>query len=484
MSPVPVRDPANIDRIFGPPSESRLSRFGRSVFLNGVDEVILFRISGKEADGRLYGLNSRLDVVEGLKLRSLFGGEKYNEINVEITNNQLIFNYEDFTKSYDFKEYPNLGSLSYAINKDAEKGENLVYTHTENNSIKSTSLAVINDREITLSGGRDGLDLTKNEIYIQLNNAYDILSDYPAEIYLPIDAYIDDTYPYSYYNVSPFDEGWYSNPHKLDEDIWLTLVEDNGTPANFGKQLIRFCKERQDKGLRGIGVIGTKPAYRDSTSLRGSEYSHIGKKLANPIIKNSFNGIADNYILNNLYLLSIVGSDAVTTYSHYGYEENGAINYASLVSKLSPGTSTTNKSLENTELPYEYEDEELIELDDMKYVVFKESIRKGLVPVNGTTFASQESGLHYLTSVRILQGVLNDIKRFTDPMIGEPIRNTNNFETIDEEVEKILSENNNIKNYDYDLIVNDSEGYMKIKLEIELHYEINKIKTNVRFNIK
>jgi len=483
MSPVPVRDPMNISSIFGNEDESRLTKAGKIVFLNGVEEVILMRISGKEAEGRLFGLDRNLNVVDGLKLKSIFGGEKYNEIKINLNDDSIVFEYEDFEREYKYDEYPTLGTLSYAINNDANEGLNYIYTHTNDNNVKSSSLSVVNDREVTLNGGEDGLDLDKNDLYIQLENAYSILSDYPAEIFLPIDAYIDDTYPYSYYNVTPFNSGWYANPKDLSEDRWLTLVEKNGNPCNFGKQLVRFCKKRQDVGLRGVGVIGTKPFYNEKSSLRDGEFSHISKKLSNPIMKNSFRGIADNLVLNNLYLLNVVGSDSKTTYGTYSFEENGALNYASLLSKLSTDVSPTNKRLENTELAFEYQDQEIEELDDMSYVIFRDSIRKGVVPVNGITMASAESGLHYLTSVRTLQGILSRIESFTDPMIGEPIRTNNNFETIDEEIDEILAEDTNVKDYNYDLTVNDVDGYIEIRLELSLYYEINKIKTNVRFNI-
>lgn len=486
LSPTPVRDILYAETLFGSAETSELSRGAYQAFKSGADEVILMRISGKEATNIIYALTESEKVVIGLKLKSTFGGAKYNNVEVQIDEDKIIFSFESSKIIYKFEDYPTLGLLSDAINQDAKEGKNKVYTLVKHRKLESNSLKIINDRTINLYGGSDGLNLTKNDKYLQLEEAYSILNDYPVEIFVPLGVYVDDTYPYSYYGITKYNEGWYANPSNLDEDKWLTLVHDNGLPRNFGKQLIEFCATRQERGFRAIGIMGMKPSRETAAPLRDNEYSHINKLLTNPIIKNGFVGTSTNRVIQNKYLLSIVASEVNTSFGQFSYQENAAVSYAVLLGSLPPEVSPTNKSIHGVSLPYEFTREELDKLDSLNYVTLRQSIRRGIVPTNGTTIAKDDSGLKYITSVRIIQGLINEINLATEGLSGDPIETTGNYDLIKDTIEKILGrykKNEMIKDYSSEMLVDKVNGEIIIMLNISLYYEVNKVHTSVRFNI-
>jgi hypothetical protein len=488
LTPVPIKDYMHAENIFGSPNYGTLVRGAFQALKAGASEVVLMRISGSHARGVLYGLTDQDVVVPALELKSVFGGDVYNNLSIRITTKEIIFDLADVRGkkpvTYAFRDYPTIGLLSDAINQDCEHGKNLVYTDTEHRLLPSATLRLVNDGEVFLSGGQDGLNLTKNDIYLQLEEAYQNIDDYPVEFLVPLGVYLDDTYPHAYYGITPYAEGWYSKPTVLDENTWLTLVEADGTPCNFATQLIRVCEHRLSRGYPGIGIIGMKPVRESDDNLRNGDLSHIGKLISHPIVRYGFRRHDGGEIFENGYLVSLVASEVLSSYGEYSYQDNGAAAYAALLSQLPVGTSSTNKTLEGIELPYKFTSEELEKLNDLGYVTFHQSVRHGIVPTAGITLGSKNSGLRFVSSVRVLQSIISEIQMVTDTLIGEPI--PSDYDFLEAQVEDILSRHQkaqSIRDYRYTFEQDVITGTLILRLDIWLIHEVSSVSSVLRFSL-
>jgi len=125
----------------------------------------------------------------------------------------------------------------------------------------------------SLTEGTAGLDMTRQQTYEALHEAYKVLEDYSLHFIVPMDVYLDD------YNVAdvpagsdPGSETYYGTEDYLryayvvegsdgvDDFTWAdTKVTTDYHEVNFAYQLANFCFQMTRNEMMVHGIIGVRP---------------------------------------------------------------------------------------------------------------------------------------------------------------------------------------------------------------------------------
>lgn len=468
--PVAPKNPNVAKSIFG--TEGTLYRKYKEAYDYNPDlNIYLVRINGQHAEGELRAvLNDR--IVPGIKFRAAFGGNSGNSIKVTVTtvltsNGQepcLIIEHPDYKQAtYLFSRYSCIGKLVDAINIDATNGIVPVIASSSFYFEPTTILLGPNPLPVTLSGGEDGLTLSKNDIYLALESTYRILEGQPIDVIVLTAAYFDDTHAFSFYGVDTYGSGFYSS-----NDDYLDLYDTyTNTTCTFHNQLIEFCHRQQQFGYFTHGVISLRPVNPELVNEK--EFSYLTALVNETAFRYRYGLVQSttNSISDYGYFISVVAGEFLFPDGYYDTTE--AV-YGAMICSLNPEETTTNKSVRvATSQKWEVSTREAKELAALGVVTYRTSVKYGLVVNNGVTAAIHSHELHYLINLRQVQITLATINSVIQQFIGESTARLMLTRSIEAAVKDNLRWLRNakvIKDYEYNIKYYPQSGRVDINLKI------------------
>ena len=372
---------------------------------------------------RVGGKYARLDVpvvfndstVTGLSLRSVGGGSRYNSVCVRVRPPEegaaLVISYNGYENVYYFAEFPSVGLLVDKINADAANGYSPVFASTEDITIPSELLCDYLSGENTLSGGWDGLDISKNDLYTELDAIYRSLEGLRTDIVVPLGVYFDDVaVPYIYGS----DRSIYGESEYFAQDDYLTLEVDGGR-ATFHGQLADFCFRQFNRGLMAHGVIGMRPVP-GAELIRESQQAYLVDLINATCFadRHGLTAYVEGEPVDRGHYLSVVLGDLLID----GRYTSGAAAYAALIAAAGVETTTnlpvSNIARQRTQLDGDW----LRYAADRGLVVFYESLKNGLSVYNGVTASLSDGPLRYIANVRTAQYIVHLLRVALDPYMG------------------------------------------------------------------
>lgn len=420
--PVEAKYPDRVKQIFG--TKGTLYKgFMQGYSVDPGLNYYLVRIAGKYARCE-YFINEVGEVIKGLSLKSRGAGIKYNSVKVEIGKAQgeqaLIISLPDTRLiAYSFNDYPTLGELARVINTDAEMG-GIIYAHTNNPYLPANSLLALNPPEQYLEGGEDGLELSKNDIYIALEKTYQILEGTGIRIIVPLEVYFDDIYNPYYYNIAIYGQSYYT----LEGDLLELYDTVNDKPCTFHEQLIDFCRAQQRHGLVTHGVLGIRPFSEDLlVSLPELGYDYVVRLAEVTALKDreGFAETSGTTITDKGFYISIFAGDFNFELGNEYYWDNGAVVYAATIARHSPETTSNKRVSGNMQYQPLLNSSELKSLSKLGVVACRNSPKNGLVVHNGVTPALHTSELHDLANVTMVQHVVWQLNLIFQEYVGQNI---------------------------------------------------------------
>ncbi len=165
--------------------------------------------------------------------------------------------------------------------------------------------------------------------------------------------------------------------------------------------------------------------------------------------------------------------------SGLGYQANGAAFYAGFVSSLAFRSAPTNKAVLGVRAPFRLFKPKLNSLSGAKYVTTKQ--KEGLLKIaDSPTAARQDSDYQRLTTIRIVAGAIDIVRRVGDPYLGEP--NTKlRREALETSLRKELADYakaGNLQRFDIRVLATPTQviqGDQTIELELVPAFELRKI---------
>lgn len=473
FTPLQMRSLEAVQAVFG--TEGSLYRaFERAFQVNPNLDIYLMRINGEYARCTLYGFVD-WNIEPVLQLRCINGGEKYNDIQVMIAeqDDQMVLQFsfpEDAglsTVSYPLANYPTLEILVRDINNDTRSGSNLVFATTNRPELPPSVLLGLTETK-TFSGGEDGLYPTKDGLFLALEEAYKLLEGYWIDVIVPVDARFDDVHPVAIYGKDVYGTKYYSAQRDY---LALQDTENNNRFVTFHGQLIRFCQKQMQLGIMTHGVIGLN-VVEDPTDLEKHEYSYIIRLLEATAFRNHYDlAVFENgQWKDTAYYISVTAGELVYNEgTDDEYVENIAVTYAAMLASLAPQESTTNRPIPGaTKLRYQFTTGELQELAKMGVVAPRESVRKGIVIANGVTPTMSHPELKSVANVRLMQFALAQLNETLDTFVGQPLYPLLQHGAIEKAVYDTLEALKNegfLVDYDYRIQYDENEGICVIEVE-------------------
>ncbi len=435
-----------------------------------------------------YYVENTTSVVSKVTLDSYFGGVIYNEGEIRVTNiysdptdttsavvGKLVTIVKPATKrstgevaqTYSSLDYPTLGLLADAItaNNGCYKASTL------DEDVATEDLQITNDH---FSGGDDGLDLTKDELFAKLSGtrdssgyiltqgAYQILENYQVDSVVPVGVYADD------------------------------LLADKY--QNFAYELALFCAISSYKNKSTHGSIAMKP-LRDTTLAGIQKHAKYLAAYKNIYYMKDSTGsdlVDSNGDKMDLGKFISVCAGPTIMFSHKVkslQEANPAVMYMGFNTTLQPQSAPTNKRvLGSTGLKYNFSNAQLNDIVGNRLVTFGLKYSKNgqslaaAYCIDGPTAAAPGSEYARLTTFKVIRTVADNMREVADPFIGEAntIEQRNALSSAISKRLDQLVEKGVILDYSFNLVAKVSDqllGQASLELGIVAPQELRKITT-------
>lgn len=419
-----------------------------------------------------------------VKISSIFGGDVYNESKVEVidikdNNGVSLGKAVRLTKPssklatgeqplvFTDYEFETLGELVEAINTYSG-----IFVAETNTPDEKTANLVYN--ETYFRHGSNGVDLTKEELFIALSGkrdingylekqgAYQLLENYQVDWVVPTGVYADEK-----------------------------LLDRN---KDFAYELALFCAINSTRNKSVYGAIPMKPLT--DTSLAGIQ-AHA-KYLAN--FKNQYfmkdnkgSVITDgkgNPIDLGKFISLIAGPTVTVNHQVYSLREDaGAVSYVAYNTVLLPQSAPTNKRLPGTNgIKYNFSNAQLNEIVGNRMVVFgkkfspRGQVLQGAYIVDGPTCARPGSEYGRLSTLKVMREVSDQTREVADPYIGEAntIEQRNALSAALSKRYDTLVTSGVILDYSFNLVATQRDqvlGQASLELGIVAPQELRKITT-------
>lgn len=443
--PVPIKSPEQAFEYFG--GEGSLYKsYLKAFHVDNSLTIYLLRVTGSHAEAFVRGFSDQRELAL-MKVRSMFAGEIYNEVQILTTHDEegnafLVVTMPEEsrfdTMSYPLKDYDTIEALCRAINEDMRSGNSPIYAITaypeeSTESLRNTLLA-------ELSGGWDGMAITKNELFLALDYTYLLLEGFYADVIVVADAYFDDVTPLAFYG-----EGEYGLSTFNEKRDYLSMIdsEKGDKVATFHGQLIDFCKKQVRVGFMTHGIIGMN-LIEDYEQLQEDNRSYI-MTLVNETSFNNRYDLAEqaggNWI-DSGYYISVVAGEFIYEYgSDEPYSDNWCVTYGAMLCALKNADTTTNVGIPNDyELSYEFTPEEMNVMAYLGVVCPRTSVRKGLVVAAGVTAGLPGTDMQSIANVRQVQFAMSTLNGAVEDFTGEDFNALMRNKSIDKVVESALTE--------------------------------------------
>ena len=465
-----------------------VAAFGSGNLLEAYDQVQgiagisvhLMRITGEYARLSLLGESGAV-----LTLRSVNAGAKYNAIRVYVdtversgvANEALIVESPvsgESARSYILSDYADMSELASHINKDAYLKRGHVFAVAAEPQFPAHQLPSLNSDILMFEGGEDGTDATKDELFLALEDTYDLLQGRNVDVICPYPVRLDDIHPSVRYGEASAVYGQV----RYGSGDYLALVDEAKPdyPLTFHEQLIEFCQGQEHFGIMTHGVIGM------SEVVAGDAMSpHYIARLAGATAFSDRYGLTDyvsgKYVDKGHYI-SVYGQDI-----RYGeLVRNGCAMYAGMIAALGPAGSTTNTPLPpGVELAYELSPQELRALAEIGVVAARGSVRRGLVISNGVTAGLPSSPLHQIGNVRMVQQTLATLNEALGEMVGEPYVPSMTVRSIEDRTQKALVGLVNtqvLTDFDFSVTMDGTTMRAQVELELRPRFSVEYIKSS------
>lgn len=399
----------------------------KSGFLLDVTNKKVTLLPGRVPNGATLLATYEYEIVEtvypSIKIEALHAGSLYNNVlhRVEdikaadgsVIGKKLVIIKPESKKTSTFEapmefsslDYPTFKDLCEAVNND--RRNNVVRFSTDYPETLTSNLFAVSN--LYLTGGRDGINLTKRELYEKLGGrrdangniieygAYQLLENYDGDIYIPAGVYADD---------------------------------DLGSPnLNFADQLAQFCAIQTLRNNECRGVIAVRPPKDNTlasimerinellTAKERGEFRYYLKNLQGEYMRDEKGRRID--IGRHIDLVFGVGRVSNELLGAYSTTLEAA--YAGLQSALSPASDTTEKILPGVyALDFELSVALHDRLSEAGFVSFYTDPGRGVVVTNGITAADTMSDYRSLPNVRIALEVGKRIREVSKKYLGEP----------------------------------------------------------------
>jgi len=376
------------------------------------------------------------------------------------------------------EDYTNVASLIQAINN--HRDNNVIRVSADDDTMRTSTMMIktpdrkvdidgdIIPEEFDMSGGKDEVDLSKEEIYDKLGGkyndqgekielgAYDVLKDYNAAKYVvPLGVYANDD---------------------LDND------------KNFAQQLANFCASTFYANNELFGYIGFKP-LQEPSQVNVIDRVREAERFGTDFFLQNKDGeyLTDN---NNNYVdagktISIVNLDLRVNDPHLVGTtiENAAPMIAGIHSTLTRVNSISNEAFGVGTLAYQLSPRQQQRLLRNKIMCGRNVYGEPRI-VEGRTCAVKESGWELSQTIDIAYDTMEDLRAIYDKYSGDgnslPKRNS-----LDAEIEQSLKENPGLVDFEHELIMTSKDrriGRMIVRLYIVPVSEFRQIHTVVSIN--
>lgn len=313
---------------------------------------------------------------------------------------------------------------------------------------------------------------TPAEAYLALEDAYDVLLPYPADVLLLL--------PVVYGHVEgPLPGEEESEPARYGSAVYGqsryggTISFDQTAHDDLIWQALNFAAMREVQGMPVHVVIQADPPVPPSESDDEWKQALIEWCRSNAPCYQEY---VDGSLLDFGRYLSIVLSYGVSD----GTAFPGAPSYAGLLVSLEPWTSPMNKSLLGFDGVYpEFTDNEMVELSRFGFVVFERTIRRGIVPHGAVTAA--DGFYSNAFAVRIRDHILRSVSSSVSSVVGR-LKGRIDLDSVIEgtvtSVMEPLVQDEVIRTYSYDFSVDGDE--VVITLEAVPAGEVQAVRTDIR----
>ena len=411
---------ANDDTILVPPEMYTVNIAGKKVILKP------FLPMGATVAAR-YPINTPNQVTPLLELKSYFGGTVYNEIEYSVVHHQginkkIIIEKPSSKKidstepplEYSTLDYPTLYLLQQGINEDPRNGIIQAEVPAQFHNIASMSL-------ITKSGefenGADGTNISKESLYTQLLEAYDLLENYNVDYIVPLGVFADDN-----------------------------LIDSS---KNFANQLALACAAISNRTSSTLGVIATTSPTRSGLLDVRNHVNHLMSMDNSYVMRDPLGNIIRDEEGNPFdlgrYIYVLGGPDRLFFNSRIGrYSANSPSAFAATLTTLSPMESALNRTVNADQgLRYTFSNPQRNSLVGHNFVVYKtkgEGTQYRSTSVEDEiTAAPKGSDYHSGSVIRQVTYAVNRIRIAVEPFLGQaPNRaNQNSLTTM---IDKVISD--------------------------------------------
>jgi hypothetical protein len=447
-----------------------------------VDEVAKKLYINKEyfqiGDAVLFNYNflDGEEITPFVKIESLFGGEVYNDVTVEvkhilvggtIADKEIVItkplnkrsHKNEAPLSYKASDYATLLELVEAINDD--ENNNIVLAEVDEDFEDITTMKLEQLAESDLEGGDNGINISKQEMFEKLSGkrdaagmvieegAYSVLQNYIVDFVVPLGVYADDQ-----------------------------LL---GEYENFASELAYFCGIVSSVHMHLThGIISVKPVKRNDmisieNYIKGLEaYSNV--YLMRDVHGNIETNDEGEPFDMGQYISVLAGQEFSCISNRLGIVNQVAtIKYAAMCSVLKPSSAPTNKKFESVVgLKQKYSVGQLNRLAAKRFVTFKgRASDNAIVTTDGITAALDTSDYRRIVHVNVLRDILSEIHKVAEPFIGEPI-SVPTSNALTSAIDKKLSIKSNVQTgtiaaYEFRIVHDESAillGDTRIELSI------------------
>lgn len=483
LEPMKITSEEEFKNIFG--SNGSLIKAWREAYQVAENKINIFcvRISGTHAESRMF---------DYIKLTSVNAGEISNGISYTIyeygieIRNPIALNGESFTFSY--TDYPTMGQLVQVINNLTRAGKLSVWasidetnTFTETSRIRARFRTIDSlGKQIYLSGGDNGIYISKNELHECLEIAYNILEGQPIDIICISDAYFDDVSPLIYYGEN---QGYAQAYYMADRD-YLTLPHktEADKTVTFHGQLIDFCYKQMNSSIVTHGVL----AFNQLENIEDifDKQAYLNKAIFATCLSDGFDlrtKSGDQTLDHGHFISLVLGEFVYKDESGNDYYNNGYAGYAAMLCLYLTPESMTNRLIPNiSDIRYNLDDDEINTLSKMGVVTFRYSLyKKGIVVCNGVTTALATSPYHSVSNTRMVQMTVSYFKVLLDNFIGQDVKQLRITKSIEKAIEKLiiqLRQAKIIQDIKYSFMISSS-GLAVLNLDILAIYAVEYVET-------
>lgn len=309
--------------------------------------------------------------------------------------------------TYSSFDYPTIGLLARAINNDTSNG-GFVKAYVDDKDAQTPTTAITGSQvATTFTGGEDGVNLTKQELFVKLSGARDA------------QGYLVETGAYQILENYTVD---YVVPTGVCADDKLA-----GRFEDFAYELALFCAVVSHRNHTTIGCIPTssptEPTLRaienHVAKLEAYENSYLMRDTKGDVIRDT----DGNAIDLGMYINIIAGGDVIMVNQRLGqYAVNSAAAFVGYLSTLAVNSAPTNKVLKYAGgLRVKYSNSQLDRLTAKRFITLKyKGDGKTVAVVDAMTSALPGSDYERVSSMRAVRELANETREVADPFLGEP----------------------------------------------------------------